>query len=93
MNIPYRLKSRKFWLTVSGALTLALNNQWTEFVALVSAYIISEGAADTAERIVDSKPSITYSTVDPSDPFIEEDNLNTSKVEPGTTLFDEKRKD
>ena len=45
-----RLTSRKFLLTLSAALVLVANQQWTELVALVSVYVGSEGLGDAAER-------------------------------------------
>lgn len=50
-----RLTSRKFLLTVAAACILAANNQWAEFVVLVSGYMGIEGLGDAADRVAAQK--------------------------------------
>lgn len=90
MKIPARLTSRKFWLTVGGAIVLIANNQWTELVALISAYMLAEGAKD----VVEAKSGVPmlptpYENLPSIDD--DEDKIDTSKVVTGndTPLFDE----
>lgn len=49
-NLIRRMTSRKFLLTVSGALVLVANEQWPELAALVLGYIGVEGLGDATER-------------------------------------------
>lgn len=50
-----RLTSRKFLLTVGGALILIANQQWNELALLLGSYIGIEGASDTAARFAQQK--------------------------------------
>lgn len=50
-DLKQRLTSRKLWLAVAAFITFALNDQWTEAMGIIVAYIGAEGVADAAGRI------------------------------------------
>lgn len=49
------LFTRKFLLVLGTVVTLIANEQYTEAVAAVSAYVLAEGAADTVSRYQEAK--------------------------------------
>ena len=60
-----RFTSRKFLLTLAGALTLAANQQWTELVVLLTGYTGIEGLADFKSRGETS--TVTQVSLQPGD--------------------------
>lgn len=48
-KIPDSLKSRKFWLAILTAVTLILNEQYNEAVAVIIAYMTIQGASDAVK--------------------------------------------
>lgn len=61
-NLVYRFTSRKFLLTVSTALVLIANKEWSTLTALIGGYIGIEGFADVAQRYGETK--VTASKTD-----------------------------
>lgn len=54
-NFLRSLLTRKFLLALGAFITFCANGQYTEAVGVISAYILAEGAADTASRLVTPK--------------------------------------
>ena len=78
MTIPERLKSRKFWITVGGFITLIASGESAKAVALLIAYLGMQGAQDTVTarrgRSIDSAV------------FDEEDEVDTNNIVSGKDM-------
>ena len=86
MSIPDRLKSRKFWVAVGAFVTFVANQQWTEAMGVVIAYLGLQGVQDTF------KPSDTSPMTEI--PTSQNDEVDTTQVVTGNTpLFNEELKD
>lgn len=55
MSIPERLKSRKLWLAIGAFITFVANNQWSEAMGVVIAYLGLQGVQDTAKVYGEAK--------------------------------------
>lgn len=54
-NLLIRLTSRKFLLALAAIITFYVNQQWSELMATVIAYVAAEGTADAARAYSDTK--------------------------------------
>lgn len=90
-----RVSSRKFLLAFSGAITLALNQQWTEFVGVITAYLIAEGAGDAVERFKGGVSQFdSYVNTETDDDEVDTTVVETGKPIPtDTPLFNEELKE
>ena len=88
-----RITSRKFLLAVCGVVTFALNQQWTEMVGAITAYLIAEGAGDAVERFKGGVSQVNSYVNTPQDDDYEVDTSVVESGKTGTPLFNEEVKE
>lgn len=88
-----RLLSRKLWLTIATAVVFILNEQYTEAMGVIIAYLGIQGGIDavSSTRGAVSIPFDVNSSVSQNDDYV----VDQSKVVTGkaTPLFDEEVKE
>lgn len=93
-DLFHRVTSRKFLLALFGAGTLAVNQQWTEFVGVITSYLVAEGAGDAVERFKGGVSTLDK-YVNPVSQNVD-DEVDTTVIETGKggiPLFNEEVKE
>ena len=81
MSIPDRLKSRKLWLTISAVIALVVNEQYTEALGAVIAYLFVQGGEDIVVKREQARmPKVEYGDFEASD------DVDTGNVVSGSDL-------
>lgn len=89
-----RLISRKLWVTITGIILLALNNQWQELTTLIIGYVVAQGGVDIVNKIKKGV-STADDLINSGSHNIIEDDLSDQPIVAGnaTPLFDEEVKE
>jgi hypothetical protein len=89
MNLKQRLSSRKLWVAIGTFIVFVANNQWTEAMGVVIAYLGLQGVQDTVGQRYGGSPEISQDVLE------DEIEVDTSVVETGKgiPLFNEEIKE